>query len=507
MFREKISLFTIICTLIISCMAAWLIFLPKMQIVPAALIILSFIFVLFVNRIDIAFYITIVLWMSLIAIPLGIASPFGEGGADLPLYELFTPLLGLCLLLRIAVRKEEISNSPLKIPMLVWFGLIILTYFRNPIFLDDLLGESGTGAIYHTLYRLFLCGVFFLCASTLAKTEERIILIAKIVFTVMIIGILQAIITFITGLEIPIFASGPWSIISYTAGGAEVYRIMPFSGYTPMLFLALLCFGTHLKESIQLLTSLLLFLLLALGGGREGFILVFIYMFISLMIARKNKWLVTLLVFLFFGFSCITLFGESLPQKWHRLRIVQISKQTAEMAKEILNGEKRSYGGGRIGMVEMSMKAIEKRPFIGYGYGQLWKHFPDVTQQVAGGNPHSGFLFVMTTHGLVGLGIFLWLFLTSVRTAWILYKNLEDGFLKQLMLWITFHLGGALFTFFVSGQPEKRVFLYFEMGLISSVYAIFVRERYPLCLDSSEQSFLQHTTNSEAITLLSERTV
>jgi hypothetical protein len=113
----------------------------------------------------------------------------------------------------------------------------------------------------------------------------------------------------------------------------------------------------------------------------------------------------------------------------------------------------------------------------------------------------------MLAYGLVGLSIFLWLFLTSIRTSWMLYKNLEDGFLRQLMLWITLHLSASLVIFFISAEIERNIITYLEMGVISSVYAMFVRERLPLCLGSSEQLFLQHTTNSEKIAQLSERTV
>ena len=70
----------------------------------------------FMVRLDIAFYTLIVVWMTLIAVPLPIASPFTPGEtADLPFYEILTPLVGLCLLTRIAVQKARVSKSPLNV--------------------------------------------------------------------------------------------------------------------------------------------------------------------------------------------------------------------------------------------------------------------------------------------------------------------------------------------------------------------------------------------------------
>ena len=125
----------------------------------------------------------------------------------------------------------------------------------------------------------------------------------------------------------------------------------------------------------------------------------------------------------------------------------------------------------------MSWEPIMKRPLLGYGYGQLWKYFPNLSETVAGGLPHSGFLAVTTAQGLIGLGIFLWVLLVAIKTAWMLYKNIEEGFLKQLMLWITLHLCSSLVVFFVSAQIETSIITYLETGVISSTYAIFIKRQ------------------------------
>ena len=95
---------------------------------------------------------------------------------------------------------------------------------------------------------------------------------------------------------------------------------------------------------------------------------------------------------------------------------------------------------------------------------------------VASGNPHNGFLNVTMTYGLIGLGIFLWVIFTAIKTGWKLYNNIEDGFLKQLALWITIYLSALIVMFFISSEMEKSVFAYFQMGVISSIYSIYTEK-------------------------------
>jgi len=457
--------------LAIFSIAALVIYVWQGPLILAALVALSLAALIFLTRIDIAFYIVIVLWMTLIAVPLPIASPFTSGVmADLALYEVIVPFLGLCLLLRIAIRKEKVPSSPLKIPILVWFGLIIITYFRNPLFLGDLFGESGTGAIYHAVYPLFLCGILYLSSASILKTEGRIMLAAKIVFIVMITGMVLMTFMILTGWNIPFLTGGmaPWAIRTSAYEGKTVFRIIAMGGYSSLLFLALLCFGTNLRKPIQIMISVVLAVTLVLGGGRGPLIMVFIFLLLSFIIQPKTRWLIVSISLLLVTFFALALLLEiKLPHTAQR--IVTLSTTS------------RIGVGGRIDMTKKSWEAIKQRPIIGYGYGQLWEYFSrdSVSKEVASGNPHSGFLAVMTANGLIGLGVFLWLILTAIKTGWRLYKKIEDGFLKQLMLWITLHLSAMFVMFFTSAQIEKYIFFYLDMGIIASMYAMFTRKRLP----------------------------
>lgn len=491
MLRGRALSFSIFSHLAILGMAALVIYFGQGPLILAVLFSLSLAVLLFLIRIDIALYIVIALWMMLIAAPLPIASPFTPREmADLPFFQVLTPFLGFCLMLRIAMRKERVSNSPLKIPMLVWFGLIGLTYFRNPIFLGDLFGKSGTGTIYHTVYPLFLCGIFYLSSASILKTEARIILTAKLVFVVMVAGMVLMTFMFFTGWNIPFLTVGiaPWAIKTITYEGETVFRIMAMGRYSSLLFLALLCFGSNLRKPVQIMISVLLAVTLVVSGGRTPFIMVCFYILLSFIIQPKTRWLAGWLSLLLVTiFALVLLLDIKLPHTTQRF--VTFSSAS------------RMGVGGRITMVKMSWEAIKRRPFIGYGYGQLWEYFtPDsISKQVASGDPHSGFLAIMTANGLIGLGVFLWLIFTAIKIGWRLYKNIEDGFLKQLMLWITLHLSVSLVMFFISAQMERSIFAYLEMGIISSMYAIFVRKRLPSDLANGEQWFLPKATKNEVM--------
>lgn len=483
MLRERAISFSIFSFLMILGMAALMIFLPWGLLIPAAMFILLLIILLFLIRIDIAFYIVVILWMMQISAPLGIASPFGEGEtADLPLYQVFAPLLGLCLMLRIMMRKENISNSPLTIPLLVWFSLITLTYFRNPLFLGDLFGKSGTGTIYHTIYPLFLCAIFYLSTASILKIEDQVILISKIVFIVMVLGMVLMIFMFLTGWNIPFISGGrtPWSIGTRIREGDTVYRIMALSRYSADLFLVLICFGSNLPRLLQVLISVILAMTLVIGGGRTPLVMICIFSLLSFIIQSRARELIgCLIILLVVFFIIVSLLGIDLPYTTQRLTDFSTMR-----SMDI---------GGRIAMAKMSWEAIKRRPFIGYGYGTLWKYFPYFTKQVVSGHPHSGFLSIMTAYGIVGLGIFLWVLLTTIKTGWWLYKNIEERFMKQLMLWITLHLCALLVMFFISAQIEKNIFVYLEMGIISSVYSIFVNDQFTYQLGNGEQLFSLET--------------
>lgn len=111
---------------------------------------------------------------------------------------------------------------------------------------------------------------------------------------------------------------------------------------------------------------------------------------------------------------------------------------------------------------------------MGHGYGTLWHYYPDLetSKQFVSGDPHSGFLAIMTNQGFIGLAVFLWLMITAIKTGWGLYRGLEDGFLKQLALLLTLGLNTWLVMFFVSAQIERSIYTYLAMGLITSIYSV-----------------------------------
>lgn len=423
--------------------------------------------VLVLIRIDLAFYILIALYMSGTAIPLPVASPFTPGVyADLPLYEVFAPLVGLCILVKIAIRKERVPRSPLNVPMLLWFGLSGMTYFRNPLFVSDLFSKSGTGAIYHSLYPLAICGVFYLSASSILRSRKRITVAAKIVFAVMIVGMLVMVFMLITGWKIPLLTGGrsPWEVRTQFHRGRTVFRIMAMGTYSSLLIGVLLCFGQNMRKFTRILIFLALAVGLVMGGGRGTFIMAVIFslaMFIVQPRARRSILIgaVTVAVFI------LLIFVYNIQLPYTTRRILDFSRDS-------------SIGvGGRVRMWERSLYIIKHRPITGHGYGTLRHYYPELemSKEFVSGDPHSGFLSIMTNQGLIGLSVFLWLMIAAIETGRGLYRNIEDMFLKKLMLWLTLYLSTSLVVFFVSFQMERNIFVYAGMGIISATYAMYMK--------------------------------
>lgn len=437
----------------------------------SGLFFLTFITLLFMVRIDIALYAVLILWKTGVALPLPIASPFTPGAmADLPLYELGIPLLGFCLLIRIAMGKERIASSPLKIPLLLWFGLIILTYFRNPIFFSDLLSKSGTGMIYQTLYRLFLCFILYLAAASLLRTRQQIAMTVKVIFIIMIVGILLGAVRLFTRWEIPGLAEGGWSIDVHTDKGGTIMKSMALAGYSHILFLALLCFGSHLRKPLQVLISVLLMALLVLGGGRSGLIAVCVYLLLSFIIQPKTRWLIIVLSLSMILFGLILAPNIRIP--YTARRVVNFSPESGPGAGSV---------AGRLWMIRDAWNITKKHPLIGIGYGRTREYLPGVQRMnfVTSGNVHAGFMAVMMIYGLIGLGIFLFVVFAAVRIGWKLYRETEDHFLRQLVLLITFYIIAAFFLFFVASQTERSFNFYFGMGMLSSIYGLLENRSLP----------------------------
>jgi len=415
----------------------------------------------FCRRMLLAFDIVITLMLTLVAFPLPIASPFSEGvNADLPLYEVLTPILGLCVLVKMAAGKARVPSNGLSKLLFMWFLLVVVTYCRHPVFLGDLFAAGGTGAIYHTLYPLCLCALIFLCTACILNTRARIVHATKLVCVVMILGLGVMTFMLLTGIDVPLLTGGrgPWTVMQIPTGNETVYRSIAMSTYGADLYLALMCFGYRLSKVWQGTLGALLVVPTVIGGGRTAVITLIIYIVLGLWLRLRSARIVFHTVAAMVAITALALcVGMRVPRT--ATRVTDFSTDS------------RVGIGGRMEMFMMAIQPIMDRPFMGYGYGGLWtaRGNQEISNQVASGNAHAGVLAVMLCYGLVGLGTFLSCLTAAIWMARQLYQRVQDAFLRDLMLWIALHLAGLFVVFFLSVEVEKYRLVYLDMGVICVV--------------------------------------
>lgn len=158
---------------------------PLLIIGIVAVFILFFIFLL---KIEMGFYIVLTFLLVSVTVPLVFPSPYSVGKtADMPLYQILIPIFFIFLVIRKIITREKMFQSlPLNIPLLLWFTLIFITYFRNPIFLSDLFGARRTGQLYHILYFCVLDVCIYLSVIGVLKNEEQILKVTKMMFVIFV---------------------------------------------------------------------------------------------------------------------------------------------------------------------------------------------------------------------------------------------------------------------------------------------------------------------------------
>ncbi len=113
-------------------------------------------------------------------------------------------------------------------------------------------------------------------------------------------------------------------------------------------------------------------------------------------------------------------------------------------------GDKEDYLH-RIYLMENTIDQVKKRPFTGYGWGyhnfhNLYPSFISPELKALGMEKSKGWLDLYHAHnypveiafetGLLGLVVFLWLWITIMALTWKNFLKLKDAFLKNVMLGI-----------------------------------------------------------------------
>lgn len=424
------------------------------------------ILIIFLFKPDTAFYIAFFLFLVTFTVPLGFASPYTPGKtADMPIYQVLIPLLFISIMMKKIIKKESIiKSSPLNIPLIMWFGLIFVTYFRNPIFLEDLFGSKPTGQLYHLLYFTMLDICFYVSVVDFIKKESQIKRIIKMMFIIFTVVVLISIVRLFLKFEIPGLTDYSWRV--HHSATFAISRIGVLGSYSTLGMLTLLCFHSlNLPKNLRLMLGLLFIFGVILSGGRVAALSMLLVIMLYLVVKKKRIRFFGLIVSILI-FFLIAIAGLS-PFSIYNLRIFQI-----------LPGP--TPGGystqGRLLMWNLSLNLIKQSPIFGIGYGSnMWNYIAfsknPVVENVAAASSHNLYLSILVNFGLIGLAFFLWLWISCLKTVRKLYKNYKNGFMKELTLWVTLYLISRFVASFFEGSPYD-IFRFFLFGVVTAVYTL-----------------------------------
>jgi O-antigen ligase len=395
-----------------------------------------------------------------------IESPFTPGKtADIPFYEMIAPLLGLSVFFTFLAKKDKLASSPLNIPLLFWFLLIFINYFRNPLFLQDLRGDRATGLLYRVFYFSLLDIIFYFSTISILKSKEQIKQVFRMIFIVTIITMLLNFIRLFLVFDIPGLndqATG-WDITRQSTlfGYLARIRILGFIGLSCFLFL--LCFRSlNFPKSIRFMLYTISILAIVLSGERAPFISMIIALLVFFLIKRKIAKMLSL------AFIALTILVSS-SLFMHDLPLVAKRTFAFSLAEDSIDAGSLA---GRLNLWRTVLNVALESPIVGIGFGREWEYIPytmDPELRNVVGNPHNDYLDIFMHLGIIGLLFYLSLCVVSLKTAWSIYKKIQDKFLKEVILWIILSLIG-LYARFFTGAGYQAPFLYFILGIITVVY-------------------------------------
>jgi O-antigen ligase len=184
------------------------------------------------------------------------------------------------------------------------------------------------------------------------------------------------------------------------------------------------------------------------------FALLIIYKYKLISVFKSNKkWLIALLIVFL---VITTIYSTENPLNKSRLTVAERALSTLEMSTD-------TSINARFLMWKVAIEMFKDNPFFGLGIGTFKYHYLDYQAEYLLSNPnyiknagkaaeaHNEYLQMAAEIGIIGLGIFLTIFVLLYKEFWLFFKQEED-LQKKIIAWgmllgITCFLLHSLFTF------------------------------------------------------------
>ena len=257
--------------------------------------------------------------------------------------------------------------------------------------------------------------------------------------------------------------------------GAYFSEMLPMShvNYNPFLaisigfLLTILLSRRNSNWKITLIGVLVLLTMVInmfLTGGRAGQIsFVYVWIAISFFFIKENKKLLiamimSLILILITAWNTSPVFKNRVSDGIDRIILYQKSIDSKSTQEDLYNPV-----GLRLHWYEHSIKLFTNSPIYGHGTGSFENKFKNYADQSEGlilntSNPHSYHILILFQFGLIGLIIYLNIFIQQIRTAYSLPKDYE--FRAMAFIFPLFFILINFFDSYLWSHQTQAIFAY-----------------------------------------------
>jgi O-antigen ligase len=396
---------------------------------------------------------------------------------ELSVAELMIVLITLSYFLPKIIRRDKMvvfknSANPLLIPVLLFFVVVFLNYFRNPLPPANLLGmglELGGLRIYY-MFILCFC-VYFLFADAVSRSEHNLSSIFRgLWITVLILNIYGIASVYMSILQDNFIllhdigivthhslVTGSWMVRALETGG---YRLGLLQTVSPVALLVLLSGVIKIKKFYPILFVLFWFGLM-LSGGRSFFIGMVVAFCMWIVIIKRNWKLTLVILLLAIGFYfAVFVYYDVLPGPLHRILAIR--------------GGLEQTMAWRAELFPLFIGSFIKHPLFGVGIGSVpikgtgFELF--ISQQLRFGG-HGTYLSLLYTMGLIGFIPFVWILYRGIKISAVIMSSKNGLFFKSSAMFTLLFIIYYIFPMIVGGRGSD-IFLFIILGIISGLHVV-----------------------------------
>jgi len=360
--------------------------------------------------------------LILLIVSVSIVPNIGIANYKIFISKVIIGILFILWMFRILVLNESIVKNTLNIPLLVYFLLTVISYF-----LSDIKSASLNQAYKNFILIIF---VFILINNIYSLKSLNYIINFWIISAslVALYGVFQVfgLDFFKQGRGVPCFSTfgNPNLLSSYLVVTLPI-SVAKFISSTNIL-----------KKIILFIFSVIFFLVTILTLSRSGIIslisagVIFYFLFYknkkpgAILSIKKLAWITAIFILIFVTLSFL-IYSPIIKDKTDVL-----------LSREL----------PRIYIWKATIQLIRENPFSGYGVGtfpvyfskviplELLVYYPPSEQFVT--HAHNEFLEILLEMGVIGLGVFLWIIIATLKSAFNILKFSKDADLHLITVGI-----------------------------------------------------------------------